>query len=103
MVVFSMSPSWPVLVAAYVVFGCGAGCFCAVDIALVTQVLPSQRDAGKDLGVINLANTLPQALAPALAVWSLGPTHENFHVFFLMAAGLALAGGLAILPIRGVR
>lgn len=103
MVVFSLSPTWPVLVAAYVVFGCGAGCFCAVDIALVTQVLPSQRDAGKDLGVINLANTLPQALAPALAVWSLGPTHENFQVFFLMAAGLALAGGCAILPIRGVR
>lgn len=103
MVVFSMSPSWPVLVAAYVVFGAGAGCFCAVDIALVTQVLPSQRDAGKDLGVINLANTLPQALAPALAVWSLGPSHQNFQVFFLMAAGLALAGGMAILPIRGVR
>jgi MFS family permease len=103
MVVFSLSSDWTVLLAAYVVYGCGAGCFCAVDIALVTQVLPSQRDAGKDLGVINLANTLPQALAPALAVWSLGPTHENFHVFFLMAAGLALAGGLAILPIRGVR
>lgn len=103
MVVFSLSPSWPVLVAAYVVFGCGAGCFSAVDMALVTQVLPSQRHAGKDLGVINLANTLPQALAPALAVWSLGPSHQNFHVFFLMAAGLALAGGLAILPIRGVR
>jgi MFS family permease len=103
MIVFSLSSDWTVLLAAYVVYGCGAGCFCAVDIALVTQVLPSQRDAGKDLGVINLANTLPQALAPALAVWSLGPTHENFHVFFLMAAGLALAGGLAILPIRGVR
>ncbi|HWU81431.1 MAG TPA: MFS transporter [Caulobacter sp.] len=103
MIVFSTSSDWHILLAAYVVYGCGAGCFCAVDIALVTQVLPSQRDAGKDLGVINLANTLPQALAPALAVWSLGPTHVNFHVFFLMAAALALAGGLAILPIRGVR
>ncbi|WP_454717176.1 MFS transporter [Caulobacter segnis] len=103
MVVFSLTSDWTVLLAAYVVYGCGAGCYCAVDIALVTQVLPSQRDAGKDLGVINLANTLPQALAPALAVWSLGPTHVNFQLFFLMAAGLALAGGLAILPIRGVR
>nr|WP_295107174.1 MFS transporter [uncultured Caulobacter sp.] len=103
MVVFSLTSDWTVLLAAYVVYGCGAGCFCAVDIALVTQVLPSQKDAGKDLGVINLANTLPQALAPALAVWSLGPSHVNFNVFFLMAAGLALTGGLAILPIRGVR
>lgn len=103
MVVFSLTSNWHVLLAAYVVYGCGAGCYSAVDIALVTQVLPSQRDAGKDLGVINLANTLPQALAPALAVWSLGPTHVNFQLFFLMAAGLALAGGLAILPIRGVR
>jgi MFS family permease len=103
MLVFSMSPTWPVLVAAYLVFGCGMGCFCAVDMALVAQVLPSQRTAGKDLGVINLANTLPQALAPVLAVWSLGPTHENFGAFFLMAAGLALTGGLVILPIRGVR
>lgn len=103
LIVFSMSPDWPVLVAAFVVYGCGVGCFSAVDIALVTQVLPSQRDAGKDLGVINLANTLPQALAPALAVWSLGPTHGDFRMFFLVASGLALAGGLAILPIRGVR
>ncbi|MDR7230092.1 MFS family permease [Caulobacter sp. BE264] len=103
LIVFSVSPGWPVLVAAFIVYGCGVGCFSAVDIALVTQVLPSQRDAGKDLGVINLANTLPQALAPALAVWSLGPTHGDFRMFFLVASGLALAGGLAILPIRGVR
>lgn len=103
MIILSLSPSWPLLLATYVVLGCGAGCFYAVDIALVTQVLPSQRDAGKDLGVINLANTLPQALAPALAVWALGPTQMNYQTFFLAAAALALAGGLAILPIRGVR
>jgi MFS family permease len=103
MLIFSLTPSWPMMIAAYVVLGCGAGCFYAVDIALVTQVLPSQRDAGKDLGVINLANTLPQAIAPMLAFWSLGPSHLNFHAFFIMAAALAMAGGLAILPIRGVR
>jgi hypothetical protein len=53
--------------------------------------------------VINLANTLPQAMAPILAMWVLGPAHVNYHALYLVAAGLAAAGGLAILPIRGVR
>lgn len=103
MLILSLTPSWPVMLGAFVLLGCGTGCFYAVDIALVAQVLPSQRDAGKDLGVVNLANTLPQALAPMLALWSLGPTHLDFRTFFVMAAVLAAAGGLAVLPIRGVR
>jgi len=103
MLTFSLVPGWPVVVTGFVIFGCGAGCYYAVDIALVSQVLPSQNDAGKDLGVINLANTLPQALAPMLALWFLGPAHVNYHALFLVAAGLAAAGALAILPIRGVR
>ncbi|MGR4863284.1 MFS transporter [Caulobacter sp. LARHSG274] len=103
MLAFSLVPGWPVVVTGFVIFGCGSGCYYAVDIALVSQVLPSQNDAGKDLGVINLANTLPQALAPMLALWFLGPAHVNYHALFLVAAGLAAAGALAILPIRGVR
>lgn len=103
MLVFSLVPSWPVVMAGFVIFGCAVGCYYAVDIALVSQVLPSQKDAGKDLGVINLANTLPQAMAPILAMWVLGPAHVNYHALYLVAAGLAAAGGLAILPIRGVR
>ena len=103
MVTFSLIPGWPVVVVGFLIFGCGAGCYYAVDIALVSQVLPSQKDAGKGLGVINLANTLPQALAPVLALWFLGPGHVDYHALYLVAAGLAAAGGLAILPIRGVR
>lgn len=103
MLTFSLAPSWPVVLAGFVVFGCGAGCYYAVDIALVAQVLPSQGDAGKDLGVVNLANTLPQALAPVLAVWFLGPSRTDYGALFMVAAGLAAAGGLMILPIRGVR
>ena len=103
MITFSLAPGWPIVVVGFLIFGCGAGCYYAVDIALVSQVLPSQKNAGKDLGVINLANTLPQALAPVLALYFLGPAHVNYHALYLVAAGLATAGGLAILPIRGVR
>jgi len=103
MLVFALAPSWPLVVVGFVIFGCAVGCYYAVDIALVSQVLPSQKDAGKDLGVINLANTLPQAMAPILAMWVLGPAHVNYAALYLVAAGLAAAGGLAILPIRGVR
>jgi MFS family permease len=103
MITFSLAPGWPIVVLGFLIFGAGAGCYYAVDIALVSQVLPSQKNAGKDLGVINLANTLPQALAPVLALYFLGPAHVNYQALYLVAAGLATAGGLAILPIRGVR
>ena len=59
--------SWPAAVAAAVVLGCAYGIYTAVDFALITEVLPAAVDRAKDLGVINIANSLPQVLAPVLA------------------------------------
>jgi len=101
--VFALAPSWPVAFLAYMVFGCGAGLFYAVDMALVTQVLPSARDAGKDLGLINLSNALPQVAAPVLAVWLVQSMGADLRALFLIAAGCAALGGLVVLPIRSVR
>ena len=47
--------------------GFGFGMFQAVDTALMSQVLPSAKSFAKDLGVVNIAATLPQTLAPAVA------------------------------------
>ncbi|MEI2642327.1 MAG: hypothetical protein V9G10_08330 [Candidatus Nanopelagicales bacterium] len=44
--------------------GIGYGWYLAVDQALITQVLPTAGDRAKDLGVINIANSMPQVLAP---------------------------------------
>ena len=44
--------------------GAGYGIYIAVDQALNVDVLPSQEEAGKDLGILNLANTVGQVLAP---------------------------------------
>lgn len=99
----ALAQAWPLVVASFIVYGCGAGCYNAIDLALVTQVLPSVRTAGKDLGIINLSNALPQVIAPALAVWFLGAAHADFRSLFLVAAVGAAGGALVILPIRGVR
>ena len=99
----AVAPSWPAAMAAFVLYGLGAGCYNAIDIALITQVLPSVRAAGKDLGIVNLSNALPQVIAPALGVWFLRAAHADFRSLFLVAAAAGAAGALVILPIRSVR
>jgi MFS family permease len=82
--------------------GVGFGCFQAVDTALITEVLPSKTDFGKDLGVVNIAATLPQTLAPAVAgviVVSFG----GYGTLFPVGMALVILGAIAILPIKSVR
>ncbi|NBE56857.1 MFS transporter, partial [Streptomyces boluensis] len=57
--------TWPGAIVAAAVLGLAFGVFTSVDFALMTDVLPKTTDHGKDLGVINIANSLPQAAAPA--------------------------------------
>jgi MFS family permease len=61
------TPAWTAALVAAAVLGLGFGVYTSVDFALLTEVLPKAIDRGKDLGVINIANTLPQVLAPAIA------------------------------------
>ena len=60
---------FPSFIAACIgawLLGLGYGVYLAVDQALITQVLPAATDRARDLGVINIANTAPQILAPFL-------------------------------------
>jgi MFS family permease len=56
--------SYPGAYVGAAILGVGFGIYTAVDFALITQVLPTDADRAKDLGVINIANALPQVLAP---------------------------------------
>ena len=59
------------------VLGVAFGIYVGVDLALVVDVLPNPDDAGKDLGVFNMANALPQTLAPVLGAALLAVNSAN--------------------------
>lgn len=46
--------------------GFGYGVYSAIDQALNVDVLPNKEEAGKDLGIPNLATTLGQAVGPTI-------------------------------------
>lgn len=97
----ALSHTWVAAMAAAAVLGAGFGIYLAVDQALVTQVLPAAADRGKDLGVINIANSGPQVLAPALAapiVAHLG----GYTGLYLATALVTLLGGVLVRRIRSV-
>jgi MFS family permease len=89
------------MLAYAVVAGIGMGAFNAVDQALNVEVLPSQENAAKDLGVLNLANTGGQIVGPLVAAAAISAV--GYQAMFPFAAGLALVGAGLILAIRRVR
>ncbi|HEV2659233.1 MAG TPA: MFS transporter, partial [Ktedonobacteraceae bacterium] len=60
MVMLAFAHSWGLVIGAAVLFGLGYGVYLGVDFALVADVLPSPETRGKDMGIFNIANTLPQ-------------------------------------------
>ncbi|GAA0931435.1 MFS transporter [Pseudonocardia zijingensis] len=101
-VLISVWPTWPGAIAAAVALGIGFGTYSAVDFALLTQLLPTADDRGKDLGVLNVASSLPQVLAPAIAapvVTAVG----GYSALYLVAAAVETAGAVLVYRIRSVR
>ena len=94
-------PTWPGALAGAVLLGVGYGVYLSVDFALCTEVLPAAEARAKDLGVINVANALPQVFAPVLGsfiVASLG----GYPVMFGVAAGVCVLGSILVGNIRSV-
>ncbi|HEY0260521.1 MAG TPA: MFS transporter [Lacisediminihabitans sp.] len=84
------------------VAGIGFGIYFSVDAALITEVLPSAEQRGKDSGILNMANTGGGVLAPALTSAIIG-IGIGFAPVFAAAIILAIAGGITVLPIKSVR
>lgn len=97
-----VSPTVAGMFALAAVFGLGYGIYLSVDAALMTEVLPTAQAAAKDLGILNIATTLPQALTPVV-VWALIALTGSYTAVFTAGIVCAVAGALSVLPIRSVR
>ncbi|MFT4306616.1 MAG: MFS transporter, partial [Microbacterium sp.] len=96
-------PTVPAMIVYALIVGLGYGAYSAVDVALMIDVLPSQGDAGKDLGVLNVATNIPQALTPVVAATLLGVFAGNYASIFGFAALMVLLSSVLVFPIRSVR
>jgi len=98
----ALVPDLGVAMVAAGLLGLGYGCFLSVDQALATQVLPAAQTRGKDLGIMNIATAVPQAIAPLLGAFIVAVL-VGFQGLFILAAVTTILGALAVLPIRSVR
>jgi MFS family permease len=107
--IFIITHSLPIVLAAGAIFGLGYGAYSSVDWALVADVLPSQRDYARDMGIWNIALSLPQVIAPVLG----GPLIDSFtragnptlgfQLLFAMAIVYCVIGTVTVRYIRGVK
>lgn len=100
--ILAFVPSFEAATVAAGLLGLGYGCFLSVDQALATEVLPDQLSRGKDLGIMNIALTVPQAFAPMLGALLVSAT-GGFTWLFLLSGITALAGAIAVAQVRGVK
>src|SRR5712692_9954630 len=107
--IFIVTHSLPIVLAAGGIFGLGYGAYLCVDWALVADVLPSQKDFARDMGVWNISNSLPRLLAPIVAgplIDTFAGLHQpvlGFQLLFAVAIVYCLIGTVTVRYIRGVK
>lgn len=88
--------SWAMAVAAYFLFMSGYAIFIALHSAFAMETLPSSAHRGRDLGFLNLTNTIPSLLVP-LIILTNRPTLPSI---FTALAGATAFGGLLMTAAR---
>lgn len=94
--------NYTIVVIAAMILGASWGIFTAIDQALINQVLPSASSRGRDIGIMYIAVAIPNLVSPMLAAFAL-LVLGGYPGLYIMAATLAVIGGVAVLAVRGTR
>jgi MFS family permease len=97
-----LSPTWTGMLVFSVFAGVFIGVYFAVDLALMSLVLPNKLSEGRDLGILNVATGLPTILSGAVAglLITLSGGYAALYVFGTVCA---LISGIVVFFIRKVR
>ncbi|MFZ0530487.1 MAG: MFS transporter [Propionicimonas sp.] len=101
-VVYLMVPTITGAWVASAIIGAAFGIYLAVDQALITRVLPNVDNAGRDLGIMNIANAGPQIIAPSLVGLIVGAT-GNYQIVFVLLIVCTTLGAISVRFIKSVR
>jgi MFS family permease len=85
--------AWSVVVVCALALGAGYGAFQSVSQALSMVVLPSPANAGRDLGIINIASAVPQVIGAPIAGLVVAGA-GGYRGLFVFAGLLALAAAM---------
>jgi MFS family permease len=101
-IILAVWPTWGASLVAAPLLGVGFGVYWAVALAVLTQVLPAASNRAKDVGVINIANSLPQVIAPVIAGLALQAA-GGYAALFALSALATVVGGFMVTRIKAVR
>ncbi len=97
-----VSPTWTGMIVYSFLSGAFIGTYFAVDLAVMSLVLPDKRNEGRDFGILAVATGLPQipssVIAGVLITWLGG-----YVALFLFGAACAFVAGLVVMRIRSIR
>lgn len=91
LLVMAMSTSLPPALGGYVIFGLSTAIFLSLHTGQTLRVLPRAENRGRDLGIFNLANTVPSLIMPWLTL-ALLPAFAFQGLFLALALCTATAG-----------
>jgi MFS family permease len=97
-----VSPTWVGMITYSVLIGAFIGTYYAVDLAVMSLVLPSKETAGRDLGILSVATGLPQLTSSVVAgviINHLG----GYPTLYFFGGLCALVSGVVVLFIKKVR
>ncbi|MCC7230091.1 MAG: MFS transporter [Fimbriimonadaceae bacterium] len=104
---FALIPNYTMMQLLAVVFGIGYGAYLSSDWALVSDILQSAGESGKDMGLWQMSVATPQVITGGLGILidavnrQTMPNYQGYSVAFFIAAFGFLFGSTLVKKVKG--